>query len=70
MKLTPFIMLGLSAIALASCSSTGGLAPNQQLAMSKQACAEVGMTPGTEAFSSCFINTDASLRYDENLATH
>ena len=62
-----FAILLAGAATLASCASLTPK-PNQQLAMSKQACAEAGLTPGTDAFSNCFLGMNASVTFDESAA--
>jgi hypothetical protein len=53
-------MMSLVVLAvLAACASPGQHAV--QLAQEKQACAELGIDPGSESFSTCVGNLDATM---------
>ena len=68
MRLVSMTALSIGAVALSACAS---LQPklNQDLAMEKSACAEVGLVPGTDAFSDCFLSMNASKTYEESAAS-
>ncbi len=68
MRLVPMTAMAAAAALLSACAD---LHPkmDQQLAMEKSACAEVGLVPGTDAFSNCFLSMDASNTYDRSAAS-
>jgi hypothetical protein len=64
MKIRRIALLIAAAVALASCGTPQpGLA--RQTALEKQACAEQGLIPGTDAFQTCFLNLDMTIHDDQ-----
>lgn len=68
MRLISMTVLTAGAVALSACAAIQPKA-NQELAMEKSACAELGLVPGTDAFSDCFLSMNASKTYEESGAS-
>jgi hypothetical protein len=59
MKRFKILAVTAALLAITACASPG---PNQlQVAKEQHACAELGLAPGSAAFSNCFANLDATL---------
>jgi hypothetical protein len=63
-RLIPFAALGLLT---AACASPGQNAV--QTAQERHACANLGIDPGSDAFSGCVANLDATMFEINNAAT-